>query len=393
MDSDKTTTANTSREAALQIVRDSLCNVKANPTNNQIALASLHAAFTAVEQYVSSHASSNATEEPETGDLETDESEEESEEVSESGSEEEPDDEEEELPADVQAKIAESVADAAKLSERKTEIETKIADLEQQLVAVRAAYPDFYPVVSEKDYESRKRAYTDADTAYKSALRKLNDELMSIRKDIDAKKAEIGNKLTIRGKPLPTTDDEWCTQYQVIRDLVAVGNQIKNRHKIPPPPSQKDIEFFGKYPYYSTFTRVAALEFDPKSAPIKKQLRVLLAELKPIQQALEEETWRPKYLAYAFKHNLVCDDENIFRVCNGHHMEELLFDWHFDCPCDTDYYGCYSEPDESVHGHSFCDGEGRCTRGTKMYVDWDVDDLDLGFIEGDYPVGADVMFK
>ena len=41
--------------------------------------------------------------------------------------------------------------------------------------------------------------------------------------------------------------------------------------------------------------------------------------------------------------------------------------------------------DESEHGHAFREGEGRCTRGTKMHVEWDVKDLHLGFIEDSDP--------
>jgi len=104
----------------------------------------------------------------------------------------------------------------------------------------------------------------------------------------------------------------------------------------------------------------------------------------------EEETWRPKYLTYAFQNGLDCDDENIFRVCNEHHMERQLSDYRFECPCEADPPE-FDWADDDYYGHTFCYAEGRCTRGNKMIVEWDVDNLDVGFIEADCPNGARVL--
>jgi chromosome segregation ATPase len=205
----------------------------------------------------------------------------------------------EELPDKLKAKIAEATACLAILANQKSEIQTMITDLEQQLTDVRAIMPELSHFVSKAEFDARESAYKDADTAYKSAFKKLNDELKTIRKGINAKKAEIGKKLTIRGKPLPCSDDEWCCQYQVIRDLEATITEAKNRHLIPPPPSQKDREFFEKYRFYSYYENDAQHFDNNKILPIKKQLKRLRAKLAELNKAIKEEIWRPKYLAYA----------------------------------------------------------------------------------------------
>jgi hypothetical protein len=298
------------------------------------------------------------------------------------------------LPDEVKTKIAESVACSAMLAGKKAAIETRIADLKQQLNDIRTSNPDFYPLLSEKDYKAKMAAYDSAKNAYKVAIKKSNNELMPTHKNIDDKKLEISEKLLIRGKALPRNDDEW-RQYQVIRDMMSDLDDIKNRNQIPSPPSQKDNEFFERYFNYYIYEASAEAWFKTRSEPINNQMSQFRAELVPIQQALEEEIWRPKYLTYAYENDLQCDDENIYRVCNQHHMEELLDDWWFDCPCgvsDCDCYYCH-DLDHEEHGHSYNRNEGQCTRGTKMMVEWNVDNLCLGFIEKNYPAGAYVMLK
>ena len=295
----------------------------------------------------------------------------------------------EELPDDLKAMIADVDDDVKRLTEKKTELQAKISGLEQQLTDINAAYPDFSPCLSETGYNKRKTSFMDADRAYKSALKKLNDDLMVVNKQIAAKKTEITKKLVVRGKPNP---EDW-NQYQVIRDLESEWLRIKNHHQIPPLPSKNDIEFFNRYPSYQTYISAAKTDFVSKTNPIRSELKCCTEMLKRVEVALLEDTWRPKYLIYAWKNDLDCDDENIFRVCNMHHMVELLDKWWFDCPCPANSPQ-YPSEDELEHGHSFCAGDNnRCTRGTKMHVSWKVDDLRLGFIEDTYPSTCSILLK
>ena len=294
----------------------------------------------------------------------------------------------EELPDDLKAKIADVENDVKRLTEKKTELQAKISGLEQQIADINAAFPDFSPCLSETGFKKRKTAFEDADRAYKSALKKLNDNLMVVNKQIADKKTEITKKLNVRGKPIPGD----LREYQVIRDLEAELEGIKDRYKIPPPPSQKDIEFFHKYPYYQVYITAVKTDVVSKTKPILSEFKCCKEMLKEVDVALEEDTWRPKYLIYAWKNKLKCDDENIFHVCNEHHMKELLSEWWFDCPC---YADCphWSGEDEDENGHTFREGDGRCTRGTKMHVEWDVEDLCVGFVEDTYPSTCSVLLR
>lgn len=293
---------------------------------------------------------------------------------------------EEELPADVLAKIAEANACLAILRDSRSEIQTKIADLKQQLADVHTQNPEFFPLMSKEKFNAMERAYRDADTAYELALKQLNAEIKTIRNAINAKKAEIGKTLTIRGKPLPSSDDKWCSQYKVIRDLEATITETKNRHQIPPPPSQKDREFFEKYRLYDYYEAVVRRFCGSQILPIEKQLKSCQAKLAELNKAIEEETWRRKYLIYALRNGLECDDENLFRVCNKHHMEELLEDedLRFDCPCYADQPK-YDWADDEFYGHSVGNSGGHCTRGTEMDLEWDEDNLPIGFIVESVP--------
>lgn len=292
------------------------------------------------------------------------------------------------LPDDLKTTIAVVENDVKRLTEKKTELQAKISGLEQQLADINAAFPEFSPCLSVSGFDKRKTAFEDADRAYKSALEKLNDDLNVINKQIAAKKSEITKKLNVRGKPIPGD----LREYKVIRDLEAELEGIKARHKIPPPPSQKDIEFSQKYIYYQQYVTIFKTDVISKTKPILSEIKCCKEMLKQVDVALEEDTWRPKYLIYAWKNKLKCDDENIFRVCNEHHMEELLSEWWFDCPC---YADCphWSGEDEDENGHAFRAGEGRCTRGTKMHVEWDVNSLPIGFIEDTYPSMCSVLLK
>jgi len=286
-----------------------------------------------------------------------------------------------ELLDDVAAKITVSELCLARLATQKSEIETKIADLEQQLATIRAANPDFYPRLAESDFDARYLVFDKANYAYKTAIQKLNKELMDVNKESSAKKAEIAKKLALRGTPIPTTDEEWSNQYQVFRQIDKSRNEIikKFRHS---PPSPKDVEFFGKYRFYSTYESCLKAEFTAKTSPISKSLKILHRKLSELEAVIKEETWRLKYLTYAHQYGLVCDDENIFRVCNVHHMNWILRDWEFDCPCNADPL-----PNDWTDDHTFCEAESRCTYGTKMCIEWESDTLDIGFIDNGDPLG------
>lgn len=295
----------------------------------------------------------------------------------------------EELPDDLKDMIADVEDNIERLTAKKTKLQAELATLKQQQENIKLTNPDFSPVLSQSKYETRLINFETTDQAYKSSVKKLNDDLMVVNRQIAAKKEEITKKLAVRGKPIP---ENW-SQYQVIRDLESEWLRIKTEHQMAPMPSQADIEFFNKYPGFMIYYRAAWDVFSAQNDPIENKIKCCDEMLKRVEVALLEDTWRPKYLIYAWKNDLDCDDENIFRVCNRHHMVELLDKWWFDCPCPANSPQ-YPDEDEVDNGHSFCAGyNNRCTRGTKMHVSWKVDDLRLGFIEDTYPSMCSVLLK
>jgi hypothetical protein len=240
-------------------------------------------------------------------------------------------DEPETNPDDLKAKIADVENDITYLTDKKTDLDSKIASLENQLAELNASFPEFEQLLSESEFKIKlSNEFNDASAAYCSAVKKLNNDLMVVNKEIADKEKEITNMLILRNKPLPV---DW-NQYQVIRDLNAELDCIKARHQIPPSPAY--IVSVRKYPDYYTYYSKWAVYFK-ETRLINNQLNVFREMLKMVNDALIEETWRPKYLIYAFTNKLDCDDENIFRKCNKHHMEKFLPSYWFDCNCDANY--------------------------------------------------------
>ena len=297
-------------------------------------------------------------------------------------SEESGDESEAEIPAELTAMFADLAASVDHMTKNKAKLEAMIAEFEQQLAVIRTANPEFSPGLSKKAYDARKDAYQTAEHAHLNALKKRDTEITDLSKKIKAEKAAIAKKCGIRGKEPPTD----YSKHKNICYMEAEIERVKRRILVPIPPSPTDIEFFKKYPYYCDYLKTRKECFVILTSPILAMSKKLEVELAELESVLHEDTWRPKYLTYAWRNRLQYnDDDEIFRKCNEHHMRMLLHDYWFACRCcaDEDAYGCGS--DEEEHGHAFCDANNRCTRGTKMMVDWDVDELPIGFIDESSP--------
>jgi len=82
---------------------------------------------------------------------------------------------------------------------------------------------------------------------------------------------------------------------------------------------------------------------------ITKQLSRLKKDIKKLQSSMKEykdeitlELWRGRYQNYAKKYQLNVDSENLFRVCNMHKLNDVLYKTRFLCRCEgPDEHNCY----------------------------------------------------
>ena len=87
-----------------------------------------------------------------------------------------------------------------------------------------------------------------------------------------------------------------------------------------------------------------------------------------IKTILKKYEWIEKYRQYAHLNNLYdieeIDDDNIFRVCNIHHMNKLLSTFKVECTCDTEYdMTKHAEKEHYIDHYDIC-----CSYGTNVMI-------------------------
>lgn len=220
---------------------------------------------------------------------------------------------------------------------------------------IEAEYKAAYTAARDKEEKTRKR-YDEL----KLQIGRLRDDLMNLRSRI----AERASLMQIE----PAYDTRQCLELEKrIRELDAELQTIPTMTE--PMPIKEDVR---------AYTR--------QHKNIQSQYETLRCRWRHATHLAEQEQWRPAYIAYADNAGLQYDEKDpdeIFDVCHKYHQEFLLVHHEFRCPC-------YADPDpEDPYEveHTFMYRDSRCTRGTKMSVQWDLDDCELGFINATIPVG------
>jgi hypothetical protein len=101
---------------------------------------------------------------------------------------------------------------------------------------------------------------------------------------------------------------------------------------------------------------------------LKEELTQADTMIKDIKTLLKKDEWIEKYREYALLNNLYdmeeIDDDNIFRVCNLHHMNKLLYNFKVDCTCNAE---CdipnNAEKEHHIEYYNDC-----CTYGTRAMI-------------------------
>jgi hypothetical protein len=75
---------------------------------------------------------------------------------------------------------------------------------------------------------------------------------------------------------------------------------------------------------------------------LKKDINKLQSSMKEYKDEITLELWRGRYQNYAKKYELNVDSENLFRVCNMHKLNDVLYKTRFLCRCEgPTEHNCY----------------------------------------------------
>lgn len=229
--------------------------------------------------------------------------------------------------------------------------------------------------ISRDQYDAMRREYdiqfkhdTEFNVQIDMKIYIINTELIENRK-----------KITDRAK---LRDQEPNFNVHQVLDLVEkIATLEKQRRVMPNMPDI--IKLYPTYANYVLSRRPLEKELDS----IRHMCKKLFDEQLLLEKTLLEETWRPKYIKYAIDNNVSDidfddpDDTSIFEKCNEDHMVNLMSTSGFsiDCPCNA---SIASGEDDCYDSHVLRDtDEGRCTRGTKMVVDYSSCFDIIGFID------------
>ncbi len=212
--------------------------------------------------------------------------------------------------------------------------------------------------------------------AHELALRDYNRKLEPLQKQLKEKIADVKEKAKLRDKQ-PNYDNP------VINGLKAKISELEKTNPESNKLSDDESTFLWRcstyQEYRNEFWRVIGHDEDA----IKQKLTAACTLAHKLENAILEDTWLGKYLVYARMHDLDVDSDTLFQDCNKHYLDCHTVGHVFDCPCSA-----YPDSDEddigASYGYDYGCGHiwtgGRCSHGTKMYLEYD-ERLPIGLIE------------
>lgn len=149
-----------------------------------------------------------------------------------------------------------------------------------------------HPYLSEPEFE-----------ALKLRTHHMDDTISKITHDLNRIKDKIRSKATVLGiRP----------NYKV-QSVISLETQIK---EIKP----TTTEMPDSYNDYLMLLN----EWKARTVPLDFKLFRIIKKMKEYSQFLQEGLWYDRYKAYAETHGIAVDDENMFRQCNRHHIQQLI---------------------------------------------------------------------
>ena len=284
------------------------------------------------------------------------------------------------LTDDDKKRIQESVKNIEVLKAKLAFLREQIATLHNTLAAHCNKFPSLYPKLSERDWETKYSAICARHNAYLKSKNALDMELKQIKAEIAEKKAEIDKKSKMRDRE-PNYDIPTITR---LKERLA---KTVTEKPVTPPVSEDEYNFMCDYDTYRAYTNDYLNKIGRVENSTNRKLAPLVEQLNELMQCMMEDKWLPKYLVYARRNGLPTDDGRIFNACNEHYLDRHADGHEFDCRCSAD--PTLEEELEWEFGNGSTDhahvwSGGRCSRGTKMYLE--VDDLPTGFIECENPL-------
>lgn len=290
------------------------------------------------------------------------------------------------LTDDDRRRIKESAENIKVLEAKLASISEQIATLHNTIAAHRNKYPLLYPRLTERDWKTKYSAICARHDSHLKTQKVLDMALKPIRAEIAEKKSEVAKKSKMR-------DREPNYDIPTINWLEERLAKTVTEKTVTPPVSKDEYNFMYYYGTYQAYNSEYMDKIGRVEDSTNRKLSDLVKQSNELVQCMTEDKWLGKYIVYARRHGLPTDDDRIFNACNEHYMDRTTNGHEFECTCDADPTMDEELEWEFGNGsnyHAHVWSSGRCSRGTKMYLE--VDDLPIGFIECKDPLYRLVLY-
>lgn len=300
------------------------------------------------------------------------------------------------LTAEDMARIEECKGNLATLNYKLGNVNAHIEHFRTQIKTLYAASPyliytaDSTKMMTLEDWKQKFEKLTAKRGAFTLAKRDYRRKLEPLQKQLMEKMADVKEKAKLRDKQ-PNYDNPGINRIKAKITELETTNPAANKL------SDDESTFLCRCSTYQEYRDEFYRVIGHNEDAIKKKLTTACFHVSRLETAILEDTWLGKYLVYARLHGLNVDPDTLFEDCNRHYLDSHTVGHMFDCPCesfvdseDEDLivtsngydYGC---------GHIWSGG-GRCSYGTKMYLEYSVR-IPFGLIENSDPLGYCHLYR
>ncbi len=292
------------------------------------------------------------------------------------------------LTAEDMVKIAECKSNLETLNRKLNNANTQIEDFRKEIKALYLAHcfllasPKSMEMMNPNVWEQKFSKLISKSESIGMRKRDNNSKKKDLQEQLDEKMADVKEKAMLR-------DREPNYNTPVINSIKARISELENTNKETNPLSAGEVTFLSKCREYNEYTAEFWRLIGRKKDAIDNNIKSACILVQKLENAIVEDTWLGKYLVYARRHGLNAGSDTIFNDCNRHYLDSHTTGHVFDCPCSV-YPNSEDEDDIAVscgyeHGCGHIWTGGRCSRGTKMYIEYD-ELLPIGLIEDANPL-------
>jgi hypothetical protein len=190
---------------------------------------------------------------------------------------------------------------------------------------------------------------------YKQKIDPINSQIAKLNVQLKSAKNEVIRVSALRGKK-PNFNNNLIISIE--NDIAYYQEQLQQI----PTPLQNTLPFQTYNEYVAEIKK-----FDSANKAYLRQCNSINQQITELVHLILMEKWRASYVKYARVYNIdvALDSDDIFEICNLHHLEELECSqtWEFACPLDC----CDSDSESGDYGdHTVKLEAWRCSYGSSV---------------------------